>query len=740
MSFLTPLYLLAGLAVALPIFFHLIRQTPRGRQVFSSVMFLTPSPPRVTRRSRIEHWLLLLLRALAVCLLALAFARPFLRSRALADAELDEGERIVILLDTSASMRRDGYWDAARERLANVLGAVQPVDVVALLTFDREITPVLTFDDWGVTDPGSRAAAVLDRLDDVEPSWESTELGVALIQAAELVDEKTEKSQGRRRIIVISDLQAGSRWEPLNGFAWPDSVAVQFERIRLPGRETNAAVQIVANDAGSDEIIRVRVSNSDDAAGDLFHVQWQDVFADAPERGGSPTEDSARTMAYVPAGQSRVVRAPAIDSGTFEAPQSPSSVELQPDALQGRDDLPPVPVPQRLVLTGDEEPFDNVCFVADTPVWQVEILYVGQDESSNPLSGLRFFLEPVFPSVGDRVVRIHDWSDQASAPPIPLADASLIIVGGSVTGPLAQDVRDWTNNGGLTLFVARDPDQASSVYDLLEVPPHPVPEADIADYSMLSDVDLSHPVLSQFDDPRFSDFTKLRFWKYRAYDAQTLSTAQILARFEEGFPAIAELRVGKGRVFLFASGWGRDDSELAVSSKFVPLMNRILEYGSNRARVRPQFTVGDELSLAEFDWPSERATIRTPQGDEVELAIDNRFRFEVPGIYKVAEDPAQLSESDTLTLAVNISSDESRTSALSVEMLEANGVLVAVPSQPENAAEAQQLQRQLLAGELEAEQQLWKWLLAAALGVLFLETTAGAWLSRKRPIAATLTQ
>ena len=70
MSFLTPLFLLGGLALALPVIFHLIRRTTRERTVFSSLMFLLPTPPRLTKRSRLEHWLLLLLRCLALALLA----------------------------------------------------------------------------------------------------------------------------------------------------------------------------------------------------------------------------------------------------------------------------------------------------------------------------------------------------------------------------------------------------------------------------------------------------------------------------------------------------------------------------------------------------------------------------------------------------------------------------------------------------------------------------------------------
>ena len=71
MSFLTPLFLLGGLAIAGPIIFHLIRRNTRERFTFSSLMFLRPEPPRVTRKSRLEDILLLLARCGLLALLAL---------------------------------------------------------------------------------------------------------------------------------------------------------------------------------------------------------------------------------------------------------------------------------------------------------------------------------------------------------------------------------------------------------------------------------------------------------------------------------------------------------------------------------------------------------------------------------------------------------------------------------------------------------------------------------------------
>ncbi len=106
MSFLAPLYIAGLLAVSLPIVFHLIRRTPRGQVPFSSLMFLSPSPPRITRRSRLNNIVLLILRGLALALLAFAFARPLLRDAASLEITDQPSRRVAILLDRSASMRR----------------------------------------------------------------------------------------------------------------------------------------------------------------------------------------------------------------------------------------------------------------------------------------------------------------------------------------------------------------------------------------------------------------------------------------------------------------------------------------------------------------------------------------------------------------------------------------------------------------------------------------------------------
>ena len=145
MTPLAPLYLLGALAVAGPILFHLWRRTPRGRREFSTLMFLTQSPPRVTSRSRIEHWLLLLLRGAVVCLLALAFARPLWRAPITEPEQASDEELVAVLVDTSASLRRDGVWPDLLRQVNEHVSKLPVNATVGLFRFDDRWTAVADF-------------------------------------------------------------------------------------------------------------------------------------------------------------------------------------------------------------------------------------------------------------------------------------------------------------------------------------------------------------------------------------------------------------------------------------------------------------------------------------------------------------------------------------------------------------------------------------------------------------------
>ncbi|RYD69496.1 MAG: VWA domain-containing protein, partial [Verrucomicrobiaceae bacterium] len=241
MSFLAPLFLFGALAIGAPILFHLIRRHTREIIPFSSLMFLQPTPPRVNRRSKLENLWLLLLRCLALLLLALCFARPFVQKQENSAAQAGNISRTVVLLDTSASMRREDLWQQAQSRLEAVARRATPADEVALLAYDRGVRTLVTFEDWKKTPEQERPALTTQRAGSLAPTWSGTALGPAVLNAVELLESASAGSGTRGEVVIISDLQEGSRLEGLQGFPWPRDLRVTLERVEAKGLQ-NASV------------------------------------------------------------------------------------------------------------------------------------------------------------------------------------------------------------------------------------------------------------------------------------------------------------------------------------------------------------------------------------------------------------------------------------------------------------------------------------------------------------------
>ncbi|WP_437227582.1 BatA domain-containing protein [Planctomicrobium sp. SH661] len=697
MSFLAPFYLVAGLAIALPIAFHMIRRTPQGKQVFGSTMFLTPSPPRMTRRSRIEDWVLLCLRGLAICLLALAFARPFLTSKTMGAATEKSSQRLLVLLDRSASMQRDGYWERALARLDELLQTARPGDAVEIQTFDTKSFPRVRFAEWSRWAPTIRVKNAMTIVSQEQPGWNGTTAGEVLRQAAEQIVVDQEDPSKELLVVLISDMQLGAGWNAVQGVNWPAGVKVRVVNIAEPG-ESNAAVQVTQNPLHRDSL-RARISSASNSSKDTFQLTWADEFSPT-----SSTNASSERLT-VPPGRSRVV------------PLPPRPAEASAHAL---------------ILSGDDVEFDNTFYVSPPLTQSIQILSLGRGSGDE----LRMFLNPLFPDDPTRDVTILDWDRPDLPASLIEKELGWVIV---TTAPDPEQMRwlkSWIERGGEVLFVARDASQSQSLYELLSTTPATVEEAQVTNYAMLGQVDLSHPALKQFDDPRFSDFTKLRFWKYRRFESASIPGMRILAAMENGDPALTEIPTGKGRIILLTSSWSRDDSDLTVWSKFVPLMNGLLDYVSREEISYPQLTVGDSIPLSRLGLDGETITVGH-HSQQRQFPRSESLQFDRPGLYRFAAGPDDDSSADAVTLAVNLPAEESRTEPYSLDQLEAAGVPLDDPESALARDERKQRQERLLLNqELESRQQWWRWLVTAGVFVLLAETALSTWKGRRQTATA----
>jgi hypothetical protein len=707
MNLLYPLFLAGIAAVALPILLHMIRRHTRRRVTFSSLMFLRATLPRFRSRSRLEHVPLLLLRCMALCLLAFAFARPFLL-RPASTSPAQSGQHMVLLIDTSASMRRAGMWAQALDEAKSVLASAGPADRACVMSFDQGARTLIGFEQWETRDPAQRASLAVQEISKLSPGWASTDLGHALVAAAEaLEDDETndgEQPRADRRIVLVSDLQQGSKLDALLAYEWPQQTELVVKTIPCPGA-TNASLQWVASrdslaPSRGDDPPSIRVTNSPDATNDRFQLRW----ADEPS--------SQAVDVYVAPGHSTVVRAPARPNQQAAA---------------------------RLVLTGDDHDFDNALYVTPELQRQVNILYIGGDDP-NDTAGMLYYLRQAFgagKALTSHVVR-RPGGEALSAADIDTAH--LIVVTDVLHSQNVAPLRRYLESGRSLLLVMRSPETGTALSSLADIADLESQEAQAGGYAMLGRLEFDHPLLKPFSDPRFGDFTRIHFWKYRRINLADCPGARVLAQFDNNDPAWFEIPVGRGALLAWTSGWQPADSDLALSSKFVPLLYSVLEYGGTLAEHQSQYVIGDSVPMP--GRTSAGATdlqIRKPDGSLVRPDPGRQAftQTDLPGIYSIADSTRDTNPQSAIPnpqfFAVNLPAAESRTDPMPVEDLEKLGVSLK-PASGIASEPGGRTTRQASLAEVESEQKLWRWVLIVTLMVLLMETWLGGKLTRPDPV------
>ncbi len=723
MSALAWLFGLGALTIAFPLLFHLIRRTPKGQTEFSSLMFLKASPPTLTRRSRLENILLLLMRAAAILLIAIAFMRPFFRGADTLSEVNVAKRRVAILLDTSASMRRSGLWDQAKQQVSKTLGKLEPGDDVALLAFDRTVRPIVDFQDGAETEGGDRLAQIRDELDRLDPTWFRSDLGNALVSVADSLDVWRDSQRAtdanadsKLQIVVISDLQKGSRIESLQSYQWPAQVYVKFLTV-TPSDYSNATVQLLDPIAEEeDPSLRVRVSNSEESNLDQFSVNWT---------GDREDQEDNSIAFYVPPGTSRVLKV-----------ASEASVSTR-----------------QFVVSGDLHDFDNTFYVVPTEQQKLSIAYVGNDDP-NDAERLQFYLRRALIETPSRVATVRQIGPDERLLEPGQVEPNLIVVAAPVTDSQRMEIDAYLNSNGTVLVVLMD-DQVienTSGWTGASVSGDPDNERKTSDddYSMLAEIDFSNRLFQPFANPRYNDFTRIRFWNHRRVELDD-EQVDVIARFDNEDPAIWQ-RPGAngGNVFVLTSGWQPGDSQLALSTKFVPLVNSLLEIAADLPELNKSLLVGEPIDFPAAEQGTSIRVMSKPDGSQevVELEQTRFVEVDQPGVYRLKSTvtdgrttPTQSDQSSVdsarsivdreFTFAVNVDRAESETGPIPVEQLEM--LSVKVGEQTAASVEMAQL-REMRDRDIEDQQKVWKWLIVAAIVILIAETwLAGRTATRMLP-------
>lgn len=660
MNLLSPWFLAGVALIAGPIIFHLIRRATKDRIRFSATHFLKESPPRLERKSRIQNPWLLALRCLVIALLALAFARPFIESNLPITPSVSPPNTLVLILDSSASMQREGAWTNAIQQAESYIEDLESQDQLSIISVASNAQLKLPFDRWSEWPPNERQTLAKALLSEMKPSWGSSQLDDAIeLALAELeqVDEGA-TATSKKRIVLLSDLQKSARIAGIAGREWPEEC--QFEITTISGTHSGNVGIYWLGWTGEEDQRKMRIG----------------------VRGSGETDDPELELSLSDAASGTVLSEP---TNLYSNSGDKSLVLLDvPAGAEG---------PFKVTLSGDSDSFDNTLFVAEERPRPMGLHYFGEIENADNPNQAAFYIKRATRGWEDPIVNFGtpdrvDAEGNRAAP--------FILIDSVLDQNSVASVRSRISEGSHGLLLLDHPDRIEVAASLLGENGWRAGTENQTD-SRLGTIDFQHPSFNLFADPRFSDFSRIRFWHTHTVRLPEDSNAVAIAQYDDESPAILEASIGTGTLTIWVGNWAPKYSQWVLSTKFVPWLQRLFE----RAAGGP-----DQPSVVNIDAVRSQFSSPTASWQLLGADVSSSETPALPGLYRLRD-----GRSDRW-VALQISSEESEWETHAFEDWERLGApLGGSSSLAESKIPTEAELRTQNAVELESQQQIWRWVI-----------------------------
>ena len=532
MQFLAPLFLAGLAAVAIPVWLHMVRRHRAPVVPFSAVNMVKAATVEQRSLRRLRDLALLALRAAAVALLALAFARPYVAQRA------SPSPVTLVAVDVSASMS-GGRFEAARAAAKAAVDAAPADHRVGIAAFDHGGRTVLL--------PQSDRGAARAAIDRLRPGFGATRYAAAISAASDAFGS----SSGR--IVVVTDRQrAGWAGEALARV--PPGVEVEWAPVEPPRR--NLGVTALVARAGR---ARATVVNNGRET-----TTGRIVLKARASSGVEEVELAARDVTAGP-GDTQVI--------DFDA-----ALPASGDIAASLTDAGGVPADDTRHLVLDAAPARRILIVTSGLDEDREAYYARHALAAAPGSQ----------RMEIRIAggtRLRDRFAEA------LRDVDVAIVlstrGIERGGPAA--IRAFRGAGGGVLLVAGPTAEPAVLAEMLDAgETRAVPGTAGADALALSDA--RHPVFASLG-PLAAALGSARITRAMFLEAPKLG---VLARYTSGGPALAErMRAGtEGRTLILTTDVSNAWNDLALHPAFVPLLHEMAAHVDSRPRRAREYVIG----------------------------------------------------------------------------------------------------------------------------------------------------
>jgi hypothetical protein len=639
-GFLNGLFLFGLGAVALPILIHILNRRRLRKVRFSTLEFIEELNKRRMSKINLRRWIVLMLRALAVALLVLAFARPTIRSNAPFFVPGAAPKHVIVCVDVSYSMGAEleegTVFSLARETAKRLIDESGDADVLNVVAFSKNARALF--------ETGTRnKQAARSAIDGLRVSADGTSVGSA-VEAAVALARAPEATAAE--IYVVSDFREGG--DSLLAGDIPENTSLIFVPVTRESID-NVSIDRVFTPRklirpGEAVKIGVAVTNHSRERSVEFPLELTIGGKRKAEKLVPLSPASSATVTFVVSME---------EWGTYRGVVS---------------------------KTHDRLPIDDDRYLVLEVSRQVPVTLVrGKkrvEERGAPESQAAYFfvekaLNPRGVSEGEMRVDLVDESALAVA---SLPDKGVVVW----TDPENADARRldlvtrYVEGGGAALVFlgadARGAWRGGAFLDFLGVDRAAARQQN--EGTRLGSYAGGHPVFGLFNEEELALFSRARITRFVSVTG--VPADSVLAYFEGDGPAVWETRRGRGRILAVAAPPDLASGNLPLSPMFLPFVHACVSYLSSAGRTDPrqENLVGSDLA---FDlaprWRVETGAlrVRTDGGGEAIPAIVEAREGEAKalvtdprevGFYTLVADTARVTEA-----CVNLDTRESNLSA-----------------------------------------------------------------------------
>jgi hypothetical protein len=611
MGLLSPWFLGGLLAIGLPVWLHLLRQHKTTPLPFSSLMFFERRIQSASKHRRLKFWALLAMRIAMIALLALLFAKPYLKN----NLALGQGQKLgVIVVDQSFSMRYGDRLAKAKQE-AGSLAAGWQGRAGQVLALSSRVTPLTQV----ITDHTSLKGAVesVQQADGMS-SWSELARFLRGIQEARRVPLD---------VHLFTDAQQTSMPPAFADMALQPGTDLTIHSVSN-GPSPNWAVESVSAPRQLFDPKRVRVQAT--VVGYNTPATTRTVSLVMNDR------VLATKTVNIPAGGRASVEFVSLDAG-----YGFNRGEVR---IEGGDSL------------GADDKFRFSVERADPR--KVLVAY----DSRQARAGLyvRAALEASAEGAFVADVRPIDQAGQLDLDTfayVILADPATLSSG------FEENLKRFVNKGG-GLLVALGPGTASRskvpVAELMmQGSKYASREGDR--FQLVGEVDAAHPAMRSSNR-----LDNVRFFQYVSVDP---GDARVVARLSDHSPLLIDKRVGEGRVLVLSSGLDNLANDFPIRSSFVPFIEQASNYLAGLEAQQANVAVDSFIELRHGAGEGTAAEVIGPDGKRVlslsESAKAQTFAATQEGYYDVRRSGGRKE-----LVAVNADRRESDLTPMTAETVE----------------------------------------------------------------------